>query len=179
MTEQERKRHRSKGIFTIRQVSYTFRPRRTPKRVKNPAQPHYAALQALAIRENTVYVHGTPVIPDAKAEVYLDIEGLPDRESYYLVGALIVCEGRETFHSFWASDQSQSLNSSYSWRIPCANWLISRSYTSAVMRQSPLSACEPNYQKPVGGPLKPSLRGRRIFSQSSIGTSIFQHIRMV
>jgi predicted RecB family nuclease len=107
MTEQERKRQRSKGIFTVRQLSYTFRPRRTPKRAKKPAQPHYAALQALAIRENTVYVHGTPIVPDAKAQVYLDIEGLPDRDSYYLIGALIVCEGQETFHSFWASDASQ------------------------------------------------------------------------
>ena len=57
MTEKERNRHRSKGIFTVNQLSYTFRPRRTPKRAKNPAKPHYLALQALSIRENTVYIH--------------------------------------------------------------------------------------------------------------------------
>jgi len=49
MSEKERSRHRSKGIFTVNQLSYTFRPRRTPKRAKNPARPHYLALQALSI----------------------------------------------------------------------------------------------------------------------------------
>jgi predicted RecB family nuclease len=107
MTHQERNLHRSKGIFTVRQLSYTFRPRQKPKRAKDSAQRRYGALQALAIRENTVYVHGTPVVPDAEAQVYLDIEGLPDRDSYYLAGALIVYAGRENFHSFWASDPSQ------------------------------------------------------------------------
>jgi predicted RecB family nuclease len=107
ISEDERNRHRSKGIFTVAQLSYTFRPRRTPKRAKKPARPRYPALQALAIRENTVFVHGSPRLPDSKTQVYLDIEGLPDNESYYLLGALIVTEGEEAFHSFWASDASQ------------------------------------------------------------------------
>ena len=106
MSEKERSRHRSKGIFTVTQLSYTFRPRRTPKRAKNPAKPHHFALQALAIRENTVYIHGTPELPECKSRVYLDIEGLPDRGFYYLIGALIVTEERETFHSFWADTES-------------------------------------------------------------------------
>ena len=107
ISEDERNRHRSKGIFTVTQLSYTFRPRRTPKRAKKPTRPRYPALQALAIRENTVFVHGSPRLPDSKTQVYLDIEGLPDNESYYLLGALIVSEGQETFHSFWASETSQ------------------------------------------------------------------------
>ncbi len=69
MPEKERARHRSKGIFTVTQLSYTFRPRRTPKRAKNPAQPHHFALQALAIRENTVYIHGTPTLPECQSSV--------------------------------------------------------------------------------------------------------------
>src|SRR5262249_51305682 len=107
ITEKERNRYRSKGIFTVNQLSYTFRPRRIPKRAKNPAQPRYPALQALAIRENTVYIHGRPVLPASKADVYLDVEGLPDSESYYLIGALIVSAGQETFRSFWADQRSQ------------------------------------------------------------------------
>jgi predicted RecB family nuclease len=107
ITETERKGHRSKGIFTVTQLSYTFRPRRVPKRAKNPATPHYYALQALAIRENTVYIHGTPRFPESKTQIYLDIEGLPDNESYYLIGALVVSEGKENFHSFWADHESQ------------------------------------------------------------------------
>ncbi len=106
MSEKERARHRSKGIFTVTQLSYTFRPRRTPKRAKNPAKPHHFALQALAIRENCVYIHGSPVLPECKSKVYLDIEGLPDRDFHYLIGALIVTEERETFHSFWADTES-------------------------------------------------------------------------
>ena len=88
MSEKERERHRSKGIFTVTQLSYTFRPKRTPKRAKNPTKPRYLALQALAIRENTVYIHGAPVLPESGAQVYLDIEGLPDRDAYYVIGML-------------------------------------------------------------------------------------------
>jgi predicted RecB family nuclease len=105
MTAKERASHRSKGIFTVTQLSYTFRPRKTPKRAKNPAKPRYSALQALAIRENTVYVHGQLQLPDSQTQVYLDIEGLPDSESYYLIGALVVSDGTEIFHSFWADQK--------------------------------------------------------------------------
>ncbi|PYT24037.1 MAG: IS66 family transposase [Acidobacteria bacterium] len=106
ITEDERTRYRSKGIFTVTQLSYTFRPRRTPKRAKNPGRLRYPALQALAIRENTVYINGNARLPDSKAQVYLDIEGLPDSDSYYLISALVVCEGQETFHTFWADQKS-------------------------------------------------------------------------
>ena len=106
MTEKERNRHRNKGIFTVTQLSYTFRPRRMPKRAKNPAKPRYLALQALAIREGTVYFHGSPVLPHSETQVYLDIEGLPDCDFYYLIGALIVSNGRATFNSFWADTRS-------------------------------------------------------------------------
>lgn len=100
ITETERNSHRSKGIFTVKQLSYTFRSRSPRKRAKNPAMPHYFALQALAIRENTVYIHGTPTFPKSETQIYLDIEGLPDNESYYLIGALVVSEGKEIFHSY-------------------------------------------------------------------------------
>jgi predicted RecB family nuclease len=106
MTEKERSRHRSKGIFTVNQLSYTFRPRRTPKRAKNPAKRHYLALQALSIRENTVHIHGNPQLPDSRSRIYLDIEGLPDSQFYYLIGALVVSDGQETFHTFWADRES-------------------------------------------------------------------------
>jgi predicted RecB family nuclease len=51
-----------KGIFTINQLSYTFRPRRIRKRAKKPTHPHYFALQALAIREQKIFVHAPPKI---------------------------------------------------------------------------------------------------------------------
>jgi len=110
ITETERQGYRSKGIFTVTQLSYTFRPRRVPERAKNPATPHYFALQALAIREKTVYVHGAPRFPESKTQVYLDIEGLPDNQSYYLIGVLTVSEEKEIFHSFWADHESQEVD---------------------------------------------------------------------
>jgi len=106
MSEKERRHHRSKGIFTVNQLSYTFRPRRTPKRAENLAKPHCLPLQALSIRENKVHIHGNPQLPESKSSVYLDIEGLPDNAFYYLIGILVVSDGQETFHAFWANQKS-------------------------------------------------------------------------
>jgi predicted RecB family nuclease len=107
MTRNERNQYRSKGIFTVNQLSYTFRPRRAPKRAKNPTNKHYPALQALAIREKTVFIHGTPNYPESKIQIYLDIEGMPDHDSYYLIGALVVSADHEKFHSYWANNESE------------------------------------------------------------------------
>ena len=107
ITEKERIRLRGKGIFTVTQLSYTFRPRKTRKRAKSPANPHYCALQALSIRENTIHIHGNPQIYTPEARVYLDVEGLADNAFYYLIGALVVVDGQETFHSFWANEKSE------------------------------------------------------------------------
>ena len=65
LTETARSSHRSKGIFTVTQLSYTFKSRRPPKRAKNLVVPRYCALQALAIRER---VYG-PVHPNVASTV--------------------------------------------------------------------------------------------------------------
>jgi predicted RecB family nuclease len=109
LTDMDRTHYRSRGIFTVTQLSHTFRPRKTSKRAKNPAKPHYFALQALAIRENTVYIHGSPRLPESETEIYLDIEGLPDDNFYYLVGALFVVHGEEIFQSFWGDSKTDEL----------------------------------------------------------------------
>ena len=109
MKPEERERHRRKGIFTVNQLSYTFRPRRHPKKSKPLAQQHYFSLQALALRENTVYINGSPELPLADAIVFLDIEGLSSSGPYYLVGALISSNGKAEFHSFWADNPSEDL----------------------------------------------------------------------
>src|SRR6266545_603598 len=76
---------KGRGIFTVTQFSHTFRPGRL-KRVKEPGGRHEHALQALAVREKTVYVARRPRLPDGKVRAYLDVEGLPDRDFYYLIG---------------------------------------------------------------------------------------------
>jgi predicted RecB family nuclease len=92
----------ARGIFTVRQYSYTFRPARM-KRAK--AKKHDHSLQALAVRENTIYVATRPDLVEAKTVLYLDVEGLPDEGLYYLLG-LTVVEGENRRHlCFWADSE--------------------------------------------------------------------------
>jgi len=96
-----------KGIFTLHQYSHTFRSRRLPKRVRNPSKPRYFALQARALQENKIYIHGHPMLPGAETSIYFDMEGIPSRRSYYyLLGMLVVTESRELYQYFWANDRS-------------------------------------------------------------------------
>jgi predicted RecB family nuclease len=91
-----------KGIYSVAQYSHTFRPRRARKQRSIRTPRHPLSLQALAIREGTVYVAERPSLPTAAVHAYLDVEGLPDRDFYYLIG-LVVRDGdaRREF-SFWA-----------------------------------------------------------------------------
>jgi predicted RecB family nuclease len=107
MTEKEIRANNQKGIFTVNQLSYTFRYRKPPKRAKRPSHPHYHSLQARAIRTRVVHVHGCPSLPTAEAKVYLDIEGVPDRDFHYLIGAVIEAGGSTTHNYFWADDESE------------------------------------------------------------------------
>src|SRR5262249_22045354 len=90
-------------------LSYTFRVRRKNKRAKSQAFPRSFALQALAIRENKIHVHGNYAVPSSPTSVYLDIEGLPDRGLYYLIGLVVVENGGESGHSFWADEETEQL----------------------------------------------------------------------
>ena len=91
-----------KGIFTVTQYSYTFRPGRMKRIVEAGGRRHDPALQALAIREGTVYVTQREALLDTKVKVYLDIEGLTDPERYYLIGLLIIEGNTSKRFSFWA-----------------------------------------------------------------------------
>lgn len=107
MTAREIAAQNQKGIFTVNQLSYTFRHRNPSKRAKHPSNPHHFALQALAIRTKKVHVHGAPTLPTAETEVYYDIEGLPGGDFYYLIGAAVVQKGETRLHSFWAESRSE------------------------------------------------------------------------
>jgi predicted RecB family nuclease len=61
----------------------------------------------LALRENKIYINGKPHLPTASTRVFFDVEGVPDRGSYYLIGVLIDSEVGQRTHSFWADDQQQ------------------------------------------------------------------------
>src|SRR4029453_8467343 len=46
MKEDERKEYNSRGIFTVTQLSYTFRPRRRPKKMRHKKEKYHHSLKA-------------------------------------------------------------------------------------------------------------------------------------
>jgi predicted RecB family nuclease len=102
MGEKERQKLRSKGIFTVTQLSYTFRPRRRPKRLRDKRERYHHSLKALAIREKKIHIVGNPELKIAGTPVYLDVEGLPDHDLYYLIGLRIGNRESAVQHSLWA-----------------------------------------------------------------------------
>lgn len=95
-------RYHQKGIFTVKQLSYTFKPRRSRKRPKKTSMPHKLELQALAIRTNKIYIQELPVLSRRPVELFLDIEGIPDQHLYYLFGLLVCEHGEYSYSPFWA-----------------------------------------------------------------------------
>ena len=100
MSEKERKEHHEKGIFTVTQLSYRFRPRKRSGQVlKNET-----ALKALAIRKNQIHVIGDCGFSAYGTPVYFDVEGDSDRDFYYLVGLRYESAGSTIQCSYWADD---------------------------------------------------------------------------
>lgn len=60
MTEKERTKLNSRGIFTATQLSYTFRPRRRPKELKDKREKYHHSLKARAVREGKIHIVGSP-----------------------------------------------------------------------------------------------------------------------
>jgi predicted RecB family nuclease len=107
ISEKDRKRLHNKGIFTVTQLSYTFRPRRRRRESRGKQEKHHHSLRALAIRENKIHAVG---ISDPKLEgtpVFLDVEGLPGRDFYYLIGIRVQAAEGSVQHSFWADDANE------------------------------------------------------------------------
>ena len=101
--EKEIIKQNKKGVVTVTQYSYTFRLRRRKARQKVRTQKHCYALNAMAIRSQTIYVHDKPNLPTAKTRLYLDVEGKAERSTYYLIG-LLICEGSTmTPKHYWAN----------------------------------------------------------------------------
>src|SRR5207253_6322357 len=82
-------------------LSYTFHLRRHSKRAKATGRSHNLPLQAMAIRDQKVYVLDPPELTLADTLVFIDIEGDPDSRFVYLIGMLVVRDGQETYQSFW------------------------------------------------------------------------------
>lgn len=102
LPDKERARLNGKGIFTVSQLSYTFRPRRRIKRLAAKTEKYHHSLKALAIRQQKIHIVGTPRLQVEGTPVYLDVEGLPDRDFYYLIGVRLETDAGVKQHSLWA-----------------------------------------------------------------------------
>jgi predicted RecB family nuclease len=106
LSEKEITKLNKRGIFTTNQLSYTFRPRRRRKNQSNLRPPkHQHSLQALAVHTDKIYVAERPVLPKAPTRIYVDIEGIPDSDFFYLIGVHIGGDGRDEQISLWANDE--------------------------------------------------------------------------
>lgn len=108
MTAKERTKCHDKGISTITQLSYGYRPRRR-RRIKptpapgSPAIKHDHKLKALAIKKGRTHVVGSPSLSIEGTPVFMDVESLPDRDFYYLIGLRYEMKGLPVQHSLWAN----------------------------------------------------------------------------
>jgi predicted RecB family nuclease len=103
MTPRLMRKYHDKGIFTVRQLSHIYKPRRSRKKARLQVR-HSLELQALAIRTGKIHVEHLPELPRGPVELVVDLEGIPERGDYYLAG-LLVCEaGEAEYLPFWADD---------------------------------------------------------------------------
>jgi len=107
MTEKERTKLNSKGIFTVTQLSYTFRPRRRKKALAEKLEKYHHSLKALAIRNRKIYIVGSPKLQVEGTPVFLDVEGLPDHDFYYLIGIRFQTSHGVIQHSLWADSVAE------------------------------------------------------------------------
>jgi predicted RecB family nuclease len=103
MTPKLMRKYHDKGIFTVRQLSHIYKPRRSRKKARRQMR-HSLELQALAIRTGKIHVEHLPELPRGPVELFVDFEGIPDRGSYYLAGLLICKAGEAEYLSLWADD---------------------------------------------------------------------------
>ncbi len=105
------RQYKKKGIFTVKQLSYLFKPRKRKKKArKSPSINHDLKLQALAIRTGKIYLQEIPSLVRKETELYLDIEGLPDQKLYYLIGLLVCKSDKIEYQYFWANDVEDERN---------------------------------------------------------------------
>lgn len=93
--------YNNRGIFSVKQLSYKYKPKKTPYRKRN----YLPELKALAIRENKTFIRELPTLKTTETEIYLDIEGLPERNFTYLLGVVIKKGDLINTYSFWADNE--------------------------------------------------------------------------
>jgi len=103
MKPKEILRKNNRGIFSVKQLSYLFRPKKNPYK-KRSFQPE---LKAFAIRENKTLIQEMPSLEEIETEIFLDFEGVPDNNLDYLIGVIIRKNNTEKEYSFWANSKEE------------------------------------------------------------------------
>ena len=70
--------------------------------MRDKREKYHHSLKALAVREKKIHIVGRPELKIDGIPVYLDVEGLPDRDFYYLIGVRIGSGDSAVNHSLWA-----------------------------------------------------------------------------
>jgi predicted RecB family nuclease len=79
---------KERGIFTVTQLAHTFRPKTMGRSSQQPKR-HSQPLQAMAIRDNKTYIRKRPEMPTQPTKVCFDVEGIPEQQFFYLIGAVV------------------------------------------------------------------------------------------
>ena len=110
MTPKVMRKYHQRGTFTVSQLSLLFRPRRQRKMRRHRTTGFKLELQALALRTGKIYLHEPPSVPEHPTEIFLDMEGVPDQGTHYLIGLLVCTEGRKEHHALWADSLEEESN---------------------------------------------------------------------
>ena len=94
MTEKKINNYAQTGTLTVTQLSYAYHARRH-KSVHPKQNPRSLPLHALAIRQKRILVIGKPTFPKTGVRIFFDAEGDFDRKFTYLLGLLVVKDGKK------------------------------------------------------------------------------------
>ena len=107
LKEKEILKLNKRGVFKLKQLSYLYRPRKKRKRFTSFKAKYEPSLHALANSQNKIFIVDKPHFADKETHIYLDIEGIPDRDFYYLIGMNIVKKEQTIRKSLWAENDKE------------------------------------------------------------------------
>jgi predicted RecB family nuclease len=110
--EKEHRKLLEKGVTTITQLSYGYRPRRK-RRALARATPTPSIttkndnkLKALALKKGQIHVLNPQPCLLQGTPVYLDVEGTRAHDFFYLIGMRYQMDGKSVESSFWANTRA-------------------------------------------------------------------------
>ena len=107
LTPPEITQWKDNGVVTTAQLAFKFQPKRYC-RPNSVQKKHSQPLQALALKEQTLFVRVAPTLPTSEVAVFLDVEGIPDDNCYYLIGMIQTGSGSFSVKQFWSdSDDNE------------------------------------------------------------------------